>query len=512
MFRYSKTDSAWTILVRVFRLTVLAVAILSFSGCAALGAASGELIEEEWAAVSLAGARIGYVHTITERRAAPEPVIVTSVFNETRVRRFGVTLSFRTDVEFVENEKGELASAKMRMAGAGMDIETEATFTPDKVVVAARKAGQVETREYPLDAPVLGPYAESERLARSGLEAGTELTFKTFIPDQQRVTTSTVQFQGRETIEVNGVPMELHKAIVRQDVMPGIVIQAWVDDEGNMVRSLVDALGRIETVRTTREDAMRAITVESLSDIADAFRVKTNARFKNSREVTAAVYKIGGNPADLAALSLESRRQTVLERGEGWIRLRVEALPGPQEGAVAPGAEYLRPSLYLQSDDPKIQSAALKATRGIESPWEKAKALERWTYENVKEKTYGVGFDSAKEVLLSGEGDCTEHSVLLAALLRAAGIPSRVVVGITYWRGGFMYHMWTEAFLDGWTALDATLSEDFVDATHIALAATALDSPSAAEPFLSLVNIVGKISVNVEDWSLKPAGEPIGRF
>jgi hypothetical protein len=497
---------------RGFALAVLTLVLIASTGCAALGAPSGEVIQDDWATVSLAGVRIGYVHTITERRTDPEPVIATSVFNETRIQRFGAKISFRTDIEFVENERGELISTRMRMAGPGMQLETEAALAPDKAVVTTHRAGQEVTREYPLDEPVLGPYAESRKLAQSGFGAGTEVTFKTFVPDQQRVATSTIQFQGRETVEINGVPMELHKAIVRQDIMPGIVVQAWIDDEGDTVRSMVDALGKIETVRTTREEALRAITPESLTDIADAFKVKSNARFRDSKEVTEAVYRIGGNPTDLEALDIESRRQTVLERGEDWIKLQVQAFPKPQEGAEAPGPEYLRPSLYLQSDDPKIIAAALKATEGIKSPWEKARALERWTNEYVNEKTYGVGFDSAKEVLLSREGDCTEHAVLLAALLRAAGVPSRVVVGITYWRNGFAYHMWTEAFVEGWTALDATLAEDFVDATHIALAATALDSPSATEPFLSLVNIVGKISVDVEDWSLKPGPKVLGRF
>jgi hypothetical protein len=481
-------------------LPFLAAVLLTCAGCAAVGAPAGEVIEDEWCSVSLGGTRIGYVHTVTERRADPEPMIVTSVFNETRIRRFGAGLSFRTDVEFRERESGELFFAAFKMEGGGMSMASEAVLGPDKIVVTSRKAGGEEVRDYPLDEPVIGPYAQTGTLRASGFAPGTEVTFRAFVPDLQRVATSTVRFLGPETIEIHGAPMALHKAIMLQDVLPGIQIQAWVDDRGNIVRSVANALGTIETLQTTREEALRAIAPEDLSDLADTFFIRTNARFPNPKAVKEAVYKIKGDPADLGALDLEGRRQTLLERGEGWLRLRVQALP-PPNGAEALGPEFSKPSLYLQSDDPMIKRAAEKAIQKAATPYEKAKALERWTYDNVEEKSYGVGFDSAKEVLLSRKGDCTEHSVLLAALLRAADIPSRVVVGITYWRGGFTYHMWTEAWLDGWTALDATLVGEFVDATHIGLAKTALDTPSAAEPFLSLVNVVGKISVEVEESS-----------
>ena len=72
-------------------------------------------------------------------------------------------------------------------------------------------------------------------------------------------------------------------------------------------------------------------------------------------------------------------------------------------------------------------------------------------------------------------GDCTEAAVLLAALGRAAGIPTRVANGLVYSRqryhgvgNAFMPHSWTLAYVDGaWRSFDLAL--DTFDATHIAL-------------------------------------------
>ena len=85
------------------------------------------------------------------------------------------------------------------------------------------------------------------------------------------------------------------------------------------------------------------------------------------------------------------------------------------------------------------------------------------------------GHFSALETLARRAGDCTEAAVLLAALGRAAGIPTRVASGLVYSRDAyhgvgnvFMPHSWVLAYVDGeWRSFDAALER--FDATHIAL-------------------------------------------
>lgn len=74
----------------------------------------------------------------------------------------------------------------------------------------------------------------------------------------------------------------------------------------------------------------------------------------------------------------------------------------------------------------------------------------------------GKGFEFASEVATDLAGDCTEHSVLLAALARRAGIPARVVLGIAVIEEedgfGAFGHAWVEMMVDGaWTQADAAL-------------------------------------------------------
>lgn len=138
---------------------------------------------------------------------------------------------------------------------------------------------------------------------------------------------------------------------------------------------------------------------------------------------------------------------------------------------------------------------------------ERARSLERFVHGYLGHKDLGTGFATASEVARSAAGDCTEHSVLLAALLRAAGIPARAVTGLVYLeefagaRGVFGYHMWVQAHVDGrWLDLDATLPGGF-GPTHIALATSELSGPEGVADLERLLPLVGRLQVRVVEPS-----------
>ena len=106
-----------------------------------------------------------------------------------------------------------------------------------------------------------------------------------------------------------------------------------------------------------------------------------------------------------------------------------------------------------------------------------------------------AGHFSALETIRRHAGDCTEAAALLAALGRAAGIPTRVASGLVYSRpiyhgvsNVFMPHSWVLAYVDGeWKSFDAAL--DAFDSSHIALTVGDGDARSimAASPLASLL-------------------------
>ena len=91
--------------------------------------------------------------------------------------------------------------------------------------------------------------------------------------------------------------------------------------------------------------------------------------------------------------------------------------------------------------------------------FEKFRAIYRYVTENIKydiTKTVEVGYRSSPDITLSdGSGVCLDIAVLLAAMLRSAGIKCRLVYGHVIDVEGL--HSWNEVLIRGkWVVVDPT--------------------------------------------------------
>jgi transglutaminase-like putative cysteine protease len=161
-----------------------------------------------------------------------------------------------------------------------------------------------------------------------------------------------------------------------------------------------------------------------------------------------------------------------------------------------------------------------------------ADTLRTLVARHISSKNLGSAFASASEAAISRSGDCTEHAVLLAALLRAAGIPSRVASGLVYVppfagrSAGWGWHLWTQAFVNlpgqddatnqGWVDFDATqppVGPRFHPA-HVVVATSDLAGGATDPAFARALSFVGTVTIEeVTEGSgvsdSKPA-KPIG--
>jgi transglutaminase-like putative cysteine protease len=259
----------------------------------------------------------------------------------------------------------------------------------------------------------------------------------------------------------------------------------------------------MEVIRTTRE-AVLAEKFTSPPEIFVASSVRLSQPLPASRKEI--VYrmrpkkgssqKLTLNPSDAAGHAIEKNA----DDGSWTIQVRTVspsrrlALPIAVNARLRP---FLAPNAYIESDDDKLIRQA-RLTIGPDSDaWTAAKKLERWVYENVRNKNLETAFATAKEVFDTRAGDCTEHAVLLAGLTRAVGIPSRVVAGLTYYRQSFVGHMWTEVWIGEWVALDATIGKGRVEADHIGFATSPLAEASISDVFLGLIPVLSGVEIDV---------------
>jgi len=166
--------------------------------------------------------------------------------------------------------------------------------------------------------------------------------------------------------------------------------------------------------------------------------------------------------------------QRVLEApGEVTLDICAACGPGlPNDSAAL--ADARRATAWLQSDHARIVATARPIARLRVPDARKMELLTARTAEVLPRVDF-AGHYSALEAIERGAGDCGESAVLLAALGRAAGIPTRVANGLVYSRAryhglsnAFMPHSWVLAWVDGrWKSYDAALGA--FDSTHVAL-------------------------------------------
>jgi len=154
---------------------------------------------------------------------------------------------------------------------------------------------------------------------------------------------------------------------------------------------------------------------------------------------------------------------------------------------------YLRPEILIQSEDKEIITLAQKIVKETADPFMAANMILGWVSENL-EKEPVVSIPDAKAILRHKKGDCNEHATILAALLRAAGIPGRIVVGLVYKDGRLYYHAWNEAYINKWVSMDATLRQMPVDATHIKLI------EGGIEKQIRIVGMIGNLGFTILDY------------
>lgn len=163
--------------------------------------------------------------------------------------------------------------------------------------------------------------------------------------------------------------------------------------------------------------------------------------------------------------------------------------PKPSESADA---------RFLNINSKEISSAAEKF-RGSRDP---AGEIENFVFIHIKDKRYGIPLIPADAVFRARAGDCTEHAVLAAAILRSLKIPARAVVGMIFERdflgrkNVFVFHMWVEAYFNGrWILIDATRPGNKFLNRYIALAFHNLKTDAPID-YLSAISAISGMKID----------------
>jgi hypothetical protein len=335
---------------------------------------------------------------------------------------------------------------------------------------------------------------------------GERRTLRVLAPLLNQVAEVELTAGDREDTSVLGKPVKLLRIETASHLPDGNVMNetVWTDKAGQTVKRRVATM-RQESFRTSRETAMTPSAGPAAFDLGTDTTVKLDRPIADPHKARRIRYRVELEGTDPLKVFSTGPTQSMRSLDPHAAELTVErfepqpARPGGKPVAEVP-LEYLSANNLLQVDDPRIRAMAQEAKGDATLPRDIAVALERYVNRIVQTKDFSQTFASAADVAQSRQGDCTEHAVLLAALARACGIPSRVAIGLVYVSRaqGFGYHMWTEVYVDGqWMPLDATLGLGSIGAGHIKLTDSSLDGASAYSTFLPVAQVVGQLKISV---------------
>lgn len=156
---------------------------------------------------------------------------------------------------------------------------------------------------------------------------------------------------------------------------------------------------------------------------ADGGAVRMTEDKQNALGIVSATYPAGAK----AMLTLTSR-----------VELRDYSVDLSSRTTAPPVSQveldyFLRPSRFVPTDG-IVRDTALKATAGVSSDIDKARAIYEWVVDNAfrDPKVRGCGRGDIRSMLESGDlgGKCADLNALYVGLARSVGLPARHVYGL----------------------------------------------------------------------------------
>ncbi|MBN1268657.1 MAG: transglutaminase domain-containing protein [Kiritimatiellae bacterium] len=321
------------------------------------------------------------------------------------------------------------------------------------------------------------------------LAPGREIRMRTLDPVTMSVVDVVVRGLRRETIRHRGEDVE---TMVLAADYQGMQVLSWMGPDGTVLRQETPFGWVLEACAPEEAVAWKAGEGAG-EDVLGAMAMPVKGVIENPRACRELRVRLNG--LRLSPSDVESNRQTVELADASGMELRIVGAAIPEHGeprGYAPTEirRYLEPSTFIQSRHPDLVARAEKIVGDREDSLAAALAINRWVYQNVR-KSSATSLPSALDVLKMMEGDCNEHTYLFAGLARAAGIPTRVLIGVVYLDGLFYYHAWPAVYVGDWLEMDPTIGQDAVDATHIFL----MEGESGEQ--LKLLGVIGQVQAEI---------------
>lgn len=470
--------------------------------------------EESWGAIVLQGEKIGHTMEKVERLTHDKiDYVRTTTVEQMQIQRAGQPLKVTVENVFLESDHGYLKQFSTKIDQAGSITRFTGHVSDDgKTLSVATQGGSntaVANDSIPWQPENGGLHAVHRLFTDPPIEAGKQRSVTALVPSMNRAAKFVIQGQEKEAVAMldgSTVTLLKTKYLTEIDGQPPMESIAWVDDAGEIVK-MTSPVQNFEIYRCSKQFALSPNKTVSF-DLALDTIVPVEGMPQKVDQLDELTYLLKLKTGDPAKIFASSSNQKVTGIDEHSAKLQVwriapnSTLPAELPKSGKPTDADLAASPLVQVDAPAVQQLKRQAAIQGSDPGKQAIELERFVHETIDEKNFSQGFLSAAEVAQGKTGDCTEHAVLLMALLRAQGIPARGALGLVYVdygeKKGFAYHMWTEAWVgDRWLPLDATRGKGGIGVEYIKVTQTDLSGSGAFAAFMPVTQVIGQLEIDV---------------
>jgi hypothetical protein len=436
-----------------------------------------------WMGIYLSGEKVGHSVTVTELTDDGNILVIER--SAMRLATGGVEHDIVTFTRSIGDSTGALREVMFRIASEPAQVRGEGRVEGMYLRLKLTTGGETTEELLPLGEDGYLPITLEAAIAGRDLHPGDILHIPFMNPLTLAPDEALVEVQAEETLSV----MEQVTPTVRMTISAsGYEFDVWLSEDG-VVRQR--APGEIIMLQESREQALARASGPP-PDVMSLFSIPCVGIAQHPSRISRLVVRLRCPEK----LEIEDERQRRVD-GTEHLTLEVVARPPDERRVVSEVdtsryAEDLAATTFIQSAHPEIIEVAVDVVGESATLWEKAQKLMWWVHRNLA-KVSTLSIPSALEVLHIRRGDCNEHAVLLCALTRAAGIPSRICIGVVYMDGAFHYHAWNKVYVGDWVAMDAALGQEVADATHLKL----VEGDWIQQ--LDLMNVLGRLEIDVVD-------------
>ena len=456
-------------------------------------------VSTDWMALFIGGAKSGYMKVYREVKDKRVTSIITM---HIQLNRGPNAVSMTSSEQHIETIDGKPLSFLVEISGAGTEQVIKGKVNDNGTVEIKKKVGTKSnsiTKPWPKGALL----AEGLRILQlqKGISKGLSYVVKCFQASVFDAPSCKISFGDREKVNLFGrITLLTEMKTEMQFQGTSMVTTSYVDEDLTTMKTIMPLMGMELTLIAC--DSVYATSNNEPNTFFKKIIVSSPKKLPEKLS-TKIVYKI--SPIDsVKKLSIVSTDEQTVKESEkdNYIEIvvqKLEFLKGeslPYKGEKIEAKKALKPGLWIQSDNNKVIELAKKVIEGEKNSFHAAKKIESFVHSYMTNKNLSVGYASAAEVVISREGDCTEHAVLTAAMCRAVGIPAKVALGIAYTdnfldqKDVFVPHAWTQVFIQGkWYSIDAALGSS--DARRI----TFKTGDGAPSEFFGQINTIGNIKI-----------------